>query len=197
MNTSPSTVESTVDQFTEVEQKFVLIDLEAARRRIEEFGGELLGKNEQRDVYFDAEDRSFRARPNSSEWLRLRFQGGAVSLNYKLWHPLEAVVKTHCDEFETRVSNGEAMRRTLQALGYKELVVVSKVREEWRLDEAVLAIDIVEGLGSFIEFEYYGDGLTVAEAHDRLTATVNRLDLDLGPSHEGYPHQLLAKAGRS
>ena len=187
-----SSVSDTVDEFVEVEQKFMLSDLEAARNRIAELNGVLRGTSVQRDVYYDAPDRSFLAKPESSEWLRLRFQGEVVSLNYKLWYPLDAAVKTHCDEFETVVSNGEAMRRTLVALGYHELVVVSKVREEWQLDDTLLAIDVVDGLGSFIELEYIGRGLSVAEAHSRLTAAVQRLGLDLGASHEGYPHQLLA-----
>lgn len=192
MSGTTSTAGDTVNDFTEVEQKFALHDISAARQRIAELGGELRGTQSQRDVYFDAPDRSFLAAPESSEWLRLRFQNDTVSLNYKLWHPLQAVVKTHCDEYETLVSNGEAMRLTLEALGYRELVVVSKRREEWVLGDALVAMDEVEGLGSFIELEYMGSGLSVAEAHSRLAATVRRLDLELGASHEGYPHQLLA-----
>jgi len=191
MNSSVS-ANDTVGDFTEVEQKFSLLSPDVARARLVAFGGQPRGTRRQRDVYFDAPTRSFLANPTSSEWLRLRHQDDAVTLNYKLWYPLDEAVKTHCDEFETRVANGEAMRLTLEALGYSELVVVAKTRDEWALDDVLVAIDEVEGLGGFIEFEYAGRGCTVDEAHRVLSRTVARLDLALGPSHEGYPHQLLA-----
>lgn len=192
METTVSPINDIVDEFTEVEQKFCLLDVDYARRRLAEIGGELRGSSHQRDVYFDHPERSFRADPKSSEWLRLRSQDGVVSLNYKLWYPLDAPVKTHCDEFETQVANGEAMRRTLTALGYDELVVVSKHREEWQLGDVIVAIDEVETLGTFVELEYVGRGATVADAHRQLAALVSDLNLKLGSSHDGYPHQLLA-----
>jgi len=181
-----------IDDYIEVEQKFKLNDLKIALEKIIGLGGVLRSTGEQRDIYFDGSERSFLADPISSEWLRLRFQDEQVSLNYKLWHPLRSPAKTHCDEFETFVSDGEAMLRTLNALGYRELVVVAKRREEWELGNVLIAIDEVDGLGNFIELEYVGEGISVAEAHSQLTATVEALGLDLGPSHEGYPHQLLA-----
>lgn len=192
MESVASPISNVVDEFIEVEQKFSLLDIDSARHRLSEIGGELRGSSHQRDVYFDHPARSFRANPKSSEWLRLRSQDGVVSLNYKLWHPLDAAVKTHCDEFETRVANGEAMRRTLTALGYDELVVVAKQREEWQVGDIIVAIDEVEALGTFVELEYVGRGATVADAHRQLAALVSDLNLKLGSSHDGYPHQLLA-----
>ena len=181
-------------EFVEVEHKFVVPDIDAALGRITELRAESRGASRfQCDVYYDAPDRSFLANPKSSEWLRLRFESDTVTLSYKLWHPVAAEVKSHCDEFETIVSNDQAMERILTALGYRELVVVSKTRQEWRLGDTLIAIDLVRDLGHFIELEYVGDATTVDEAHRQLTATVELLDLDLGPRSTGYPHQLLAR----
>jgi adenylate cyclase, class 2 len=177
----------------EVEQKFHLRNHTELRNRLEEEGAERLGTEHQIDVYYNAPHRDFLAEQNISEWLRLRDEGTKASITYKRWLPLTAKVKTHCDEYESEISDIEAMRKLLSALDFTELITVDKNREEWFLDDVVIALDTVKDLGSFVEFEYKGDADTVDEAHHQINRCVIRLGAELGDTHTGYPHQLIDK----
>lgn len=177
----------------EVEQKFHLRNHTELRKRLEEEDAKLLGTEHQIDVYYNAPHRDFLAEKNISEWLRLREEGERASITYKRWLPLTAKVKTHCDEYESEVSDIEAMQKLLAALDFTELVTVDKRREEWLLDNIVIALDTVESLGSFVEFEYKGDAGTVDEAHQHIERCITKLGAKLGDTHTGYPHQLIDK----
>jgi adenylate cyclase, class 2 len=177
----------------EVEQKFHLENHAELRERLQQEDAKKLATEHQIDVYYNAPHRDFLAEPNVSEWLRLRDEQGKASITYKRWLPLKAKVKTHCDEFESEISDIEAMRKLLAALDFTELITVDKQREEWLLDHVIIALDTVKDLGSFVEFEYKGDADTVAEAHRRIDQCITKLGAKLGDTHTGYPHQLIAK----
>lgn len=177
----------------EVEQKFHLRNHAEIRKRLEEEGAEKLGIEHQIDVYYNAPHRDFLAERDISEWLRLRDESSRASITYKRYLPLKAKLKTHCDEFESKVSDIEAMRKLLVALDFTELITVDKQREEWLLDDIVVALDTVKDLGVFVEFEYKGDADTVDEAHRQINQCISRLGAQLGNTHTGYPHQLIDK----
>lgn len=129
-----------------------------------------------------------------SEWLRIRTEERGSSINFKRWHPVDALVKTHADEYESKVEEVEAIRRLLDALDFRPLVTVDKVREEWKLPEAEVVFDHVEGAGTFVEFEFKGDAKNVEDATTRLDQFVASLDVELGkPINRGYPHILLGR----
>ncbi|HEY1835486.1 MAG TPA: class IV adenylate cyclase [Candidatus Saccharimonadales bacterium] len=177
----------------EVEQKFHLQNHAELRDRLKKADAKRLRIEHQVDTYYNAPHRDFLAEPNVSEWLRLREEKDTSSITYKRWLPLKAKVKTHCDEFESELSDGEAMRKLLEALYFTELIVVDKRREEWQLTDVIIALDTIKDLGSFVEFEYHGDAKTVNEAHRRIEQCIAKLDAKLGDTHTGYPHQLIAK----
>ena len=56
-------------------------------------------------------------------------------------------------EYETAVSDGETAEKLLEALGYRPLAVVDKVRRTYRMEDVTLCLDEVEGLGGFLELE--------------------------------------------
>lgn len=66
---------------------------------------------------------------------------------------------------------------------------------EWHVgDEFVIAHDTITYLGTFVEFEYQGEADDVETAIGRLTAFVDRLQLELGERiNRGYPHMLLGR----
>lgn len=183
-------------KYTEVERKFSLADPEQLIARLTDLGAVPAQPVRQIDTYFNAPHRDFLAPGVISEWFRLREQEGGASINYKRWLPPDAAVKTHCDEYESVVSDPEAVRRALAALDFVPMVVVDKVRQEWHMaNEVVVAIDAVQGLGAYVEFEFYGDAETVGDALDRLAKFVANLGVALGePLNHGYPHLLLGRA---
>jgi adenylate cyclase, class 2 len=182
-------------KYTEVERKYTLADPERLIGRLTDLGATPAPSVHQIDSYYNAPHRDFLGPDVISEWLRLREQPGKTSINYKRWLPEGAAVKTHCDEYESAVTDLEALRRTFAALDFTPMVVVDKVRQEWRLDDVVVALDQVAGLGSYVEFEFDGDAETVKDALDRLRKFVATLGIELGePLNHGYPHLLLGRA---
>jgi len=181
-------------EYVEVEQKFEVPNREQLVRRLAELGASSSTPVRQIDTYYNAPHRDFLKPEVISEWLRLRDQAGNASVNYKRWLPDGAPVKTHCDEYESSVSDLGALRRMLAALNFTPVVVVNKIRQEWRLGDVVVAIDKVEGLGSYVEFEFDGNANSVQEALDWLAKFIANLGIPLGePLNIGYPHLLLGR----
>lgn len=181
----------------EVELKFTLPDQSHLTQRLDALGAEALGQQRQIDTYYNPPHKDFLAGDVVSEWLRLRTEtkvDGAVrvSINFKRWLPLGAHEATHCDEFESQLTDGVAVRKLLEALDFTEMTTVDKIRRQWRLGDVIVAVDTVEGLGSFVEFEYAGKADTVEEATGALHRAIDRIGVDLGPrDRRGYPYLLL------
>lgn len=183
-------------KYIEVEQKFVLHDAEALRATLTDRGAKPGTRTRQVDTYYNAPHRDFLAPPAVSEWLRIRREdNGAASLNFKVWHPTEAATKTHADEYETDVTDPEAVRLILTTLGFTEITTVDKTREEWHLAEGtVIAIDTITNLGTFAEFEFKGDATGPDDASQQLTTLINNLNAPLGERiNKGYPHMTLGR----
>ena len=111
------------------------------------------GAVRERDVYFNGAGRDFR---RTDEALRLRsvvlLDGTRKSLvTYK--GPKLDQVSNARTEYETAVSDGETAEKLLEALGYRPLAVVDKVRRTYRMEDVTLCLDEVEGLGGFLELE--------------------------------------------
>jgi adenylate cyclase class 2 len=183
-------------KYIEVEQKFAVPDIDQLHKKLAELGATPMPQTSQVDTYYNAPHRDFLEPESVSEWLRVRRQDRGASLNYKRWLPLDAPVKTHCDEYETPIDDAEALTRTLTALDFTPMITVEKRRQEWRMDGDVpvlVAIDTIDALGTFVEFEFKGDAGTTDEAIEQLDRFVASLELPLGERvHRGYPHLLLA-----
>lgn len=181
-------------RYTEVERKYALRNPAALRDRLRELGAESGAPMRQVDSYYNAPHRDFLASAAISEWLRIRTGDRGCSINFKCFHPVEALTKTHADEYETGIDDAEAVRRLLAALDFQPLVTVRKVREEHRLPEVEVVFDHVDGAGDFVEFEFTGDAEGVEDATERLERFIASLGVDLGePINRGYPHMLLGR----
>ena len=79
-------------------------------------------------------------------------------------------------EYETAVSDSDTAQKLLEALGYRPLAVVDKVRRTYRLGEVTLCLDEVTDLGSFLELELLVPGEAQrAAAVARLLALLEAL----------------------
>jgi adenylate cyclase, class 2 len=181
-------------QYIEIEKKFALLDPGKLRSRLEQLGARPSEPVRQVDSYYNAPHRDFLVPDVISEWLRIRTEDRGGSVNFKRWHPVEALTKTHADEYETGVDDVEAVRRLLEALDFRPLVVVEKTRETFRLPEVEVVFDHVVGAGEFVEFEYKGEAGGVEDASGRLDRFIASLGVELGaPINRGYPHMLLGR----
>jgi adenylate cyclase, class 2 len=148
----------------------------------------------QVDAYYNAPHRDFTAPQAISEWLRIRTEDRGASINYKRWHPIDALIKSHADEYETPVEDADAVRKLLDALDFRPLVTVDKTPEQWQLPDVEIAFDHVAGAGHFVEFEFKGDATNVEDATEQLETFIASLGIQLGePINRGYPHILLGR----
>jgi adenylate cyclase class 2 len=184
-------------QYTEVEQKYRLAgDVQGVKDALTHLDAKPGEPSRQVDTYYNAPHRNFLAPEVISEWLRVRVEDKTASFNFKRWHPIDAAVKTHCDEYETTVTDPKAVTHILSALDYEEIAVVDKVREEWTTSNGDIAVafDEVAGLGTFIEFEFKGEADSIEAATGRLDEFIKTLGADLGERiNAGYPHLVLGR----
>ncbi|MFZ3077190.1 MAG: class IV adenylate cyclase [Candidatus Aenigmatarchaeota archaeon] len=183
---------------TEIEIKIKLDkELFSKVREKVENTAKFVKKVRQSDEYFTPAHRNFVEPKFPFEWFSIRERGGKAILNYKHWHPENAEVHTHCDEFETELANPGAMRKILSALDFKKLVTVDKEREAYTYeDEFEIALDVVKDLGYFIEIETMKDFGSVEEARKKLFEFAKILGVDVSnPDLRGYPFLLMEKQG--
>lgn len=181
-------------RYIEVEKKYALSNPDALKVKLEELGAKPNQPTRQVDAYYNAPHRDFLAPEAISEWLRIRTEQRGCSINFKRWHPIEALTKTHADEYESKIDDVEAVRRLLEALDFRPLVTVDKTREEWNLPDIEVVFDHVADAGHFVEFEFKGDAENIEDATSRLEDFINSLNVTLGePINRGYPHILLGR----
>lgn len=146
----------------EVELKFPLTGIDgvpshdAMVRQIEQLDAERGAPVCQRDFYFAHPQRDF---AQTDEALRIRCVGDQNRITYK--GPIvDAQVKTR-REIEIAFTAGRAafeqLCEMLQILGFRSVRVVEKTRIPFRISwedrELELALDDVNGLGTFLEIE--------------------------------------------
>ncbi|MEM0093068.1 MAG: class IV adenylate cyclase [Thermofilum sp.] len=171
----------------EVELKFRCENLESVRSKLASLGASFVKVAEQVDIYFQHPCRDFAER---DEALRLRVEEGGVSeLTYK--GPREGGVAKAREELSTTVNDPAATAEILKRLGFFEVARVRKRREVYRVSGVEVALDTVEGLGSFVELEDKGGG--VAE----LRKVAEELGVGGEPLRETYLEMLMKVTGRS
>jgi adenylate cyclase class 2 len=117
--------------------------------------------------------------------LRLRKTDVRNTLTYKESLPSTGDVK-HKTEFETEVSDVDAMEEIIRTLGYRLSVVYEKRRRTWHLDSVEVVLDELP-FGLFMEIE--GTRRAIASAEKKLNVK------DLVAEARGYP-RLTTKYGR-
>ncbi len=168
----------------EVEVKAKVIGPEQMERVLQLVAGSGSPTTEvQVDKYFAHPSRDFSL---TDEALRVRRVGDRWVLTYK-GPKIDAVSKTR-EEIECDVGRG--IDRLLHRLGFREVATVRKRRRSYRMNGFTLAIDEVEGLGTFTEMESSpGDRATVDELLDVLSS------LGLESETRSYLELLLEKGG--
>ena len=109
--------------------------------------------------------------------LRLRKTDGKATLTYKDKTTYDGDFK-HQTEFETIVSDVDAMENIIQKLGYTLSIVYEKHRKAWHFGPVEVVLDELP-FGYFMEIE--GDMADITEAEELLEVG----DLEVEP--RGYP----------
>lgn len=181
------------EDYKEIEIKHPLKNADKVLLKLKELGAEQkLSHQIQEDIYYVPTHRNFLDEEIVSEWLRVRKTDKGYTFNLKRWQPIGAKVQTHADEYETQVSDVEALQQILFHLDFKEIVTVHKDRSTWILDNIEIAIDVVRDLGAFIELELKEITSDMEKAHEKLNLMLEKLSAEVLPRDKrGYPYQLL------
>jgi len=148
---------------------------EVIRRKVQK-QAKFVKKTRQVDTYFNSLHKDFLKPKHPYEWLSIRDRGGKLLLNYKHWYPPGAKHTTHCDEYETEIGNGEQLEKILKTLGIKRIVKVDKKREVYIYKGKIeIALDIVAGLGYFIEVEALENKEEIRETYGELEEFLRNL----------------------
>lgn len=141
----------------EIEAK-ARINRKKIKSRLVELGVKFLKREKQEDIYFNHPTRDF---AKSDEALRIRRAGREFYLTYK-GPKLDKLTKTR-EEHEVKISSFEEAKEILKKLKFGEVATIRKKREYYALENFVIALDEVEGLGSFIEVEKKAERYTPEE----------------------------------
>ena len=165
----------------EVEQKYAVADHADVGRRLDALGATFVQQTSQVDTYFAHPERDF---AKTDEALRIRRVDQQNCITYK-GPKIDATTKTR-REVELCVTPGDQGARQatelLTALGFSAVAEVSKARSVYRLEHAggavEVALDNVEGVGTFVELEIVvGDDDPLEQAQKAITAAAAELHL--------------------
>ncbi len=105
------------------------------------------GRRLQEDCLLDSADGVLRARRSA---LRVRMESGRAVLTLK--GPVQPSIVKVREELETIVADGAVLLRILEELGFEVWFRYEKYREEFALDDVIVAIDETP-VGTFVEIE--------------------------------------------
>lgn len=131
----------------EVEAKFKLKP--GVEKKITE-NAEFLEEKEEFDVYFNHPCRDF---AKTDEALRLRVEK-KIKLTYK--GPKVDLETKSREEVNLEVNSFQEAVRLMEFLGFTKFKTIKKRRRIYKMRNAMICVDSVEGLGDFIEIEVEG-----------------------------------------
>jgi len=162
----------------EVEVK-VPADVSRIADRLDDIDADHVGSVEQIDTYYDAPHREF---AETDEALRIRAErhgDETTKVTYK--GPLVEAESKSREEFETAVSDRDALESILSGLGFEPAATVRKDRERYAIEEFTVTLDTVEDVGEFVEVETeVATEAEVEAAREGATRLLERLGLDPG-----------------
>jgi adenylate cyclase class 2 len=145
----------------EIERKFRLNPNEAAGLKVKleaKYGAGQ--KLVQHDEHFLFKKSSYAEHVTGDPVLRIRNANGNYFFTYK--HTVKETGNRV--EHETGISDPEALRAALVAMGWRSVVQIQKVRWHFHASGLTYDLDMVEGLGDYLEIEIVSDKDSDAEA---------------------------------
>jgi adenylate cyclase class 2 len=145
---------------------------EGMAESIAALGGELMAEESHHDLYFNSPLRDFR---RSDEALRIRIKEEGARLTYK-GPKIDSVTKSRL-ELTVRIDDIQQMKEILGHLGFILSATVRKQRRKYSYQDVTLALDDVEGLGSYVEVEAQAEA-DIEEQRRKVLRVMNELGLN-------------------
>jgi adenylate cyclase class 2 len=167
----------------EVEVKFRIPDIAALLAALTSRGIELKAPSYQDDQAYAPEGWSYGDSKLGVPFARLRTIGEHHTFTVK--RPADNALS--CEEYETAVTDREQMHRAISAMGFRPTVRIAKVRRTAEVWGALLCVDEVAGLGTFLELErMVPDGVSGEAVQTELVALVALLNVSAERTEETY-----------
>lgn len=130
-------------------------DFQGIRKKILNVA-KFVSKNTVLDTYFyDPLRNNLKPDKNLAlyECFRLRKKDEKAYLTYKIDRFDENGKWLYSDENESLVQKSDEIRKIINNLGLKELVIVDMIKEYYENEDYIIAIEYVKNLGAFLEIE--------------------------------------------
>ncbi|MBO4164088.1 CYTH domain-containing protein [Micromonospora sp. MMS20-R2-23] len=167
----------------EIEVKYRVTDPPALTRALTARGAVFSEPARQDDQAYAVNGWTYGQSKVGAAFARLRTENGRHTFCVK--KPLENELA--CAEHETEVVEREAMHAAILAMGFYPTTRIVKTRRTARIEDMLLCLDEVDGLGSFFEIEVLVDGARSAvEVQRELDRFAHTLGVELVRSTETY-----------
>jgi adenylate cyclase, class 2 len=178
----------------EVEVKYRVRDKETLLAALKRRGVEFAAPFYQDDQAYAPDGWSYGDAKLGVSFVRLRTVDDQHTFTLK--RPAENALS--CDEHETAIMDREQMDRAILAMGFCPTVRIAKMRRTAVLDDLVLCVDEVEGLGTFLELErMVPDDVSGEAVHAELASFVKSLDVEAERTGETYDSLVRAALDRA
>ena len=172
----------------EVETKIAVSNLPEIAVRLISLGAKYLGGSSQRDTYLNAPHCDY---AKTDEALRVRETESAIEITYKGPKNQESGLKAR-KEITLSVESAEDAIALLTATGFFVSARVRKERNEYQYGGSTIALDHVEGLGTYIEIEVLTD-TDISAANKRIESVKKELKISGDHIPASYLELLLSK----
>lgn len=144
----------------------------------------------QHDVYYSPITENYMEEEYPYKWFRLRYlSDGGSEICFKHFYPEGAERHLYCNEYQTRVSESEAITKILSELGMQIIAEVEKRRITYRYGRYLVSFDIVKNLGNFVEIEVENVKFDEIKERKLLDSILEELRLSTYPVDlRGYPY---------
>lgn len=173
------------------------VEIKCPVNNLEDIEFELISKKAQlseivmqRDHYYNHPSKDY---SKTDEALRIREEGDCFFLTYK-GPKLDELSKSRL-ECNLKIDNFTTMNEILIALGFTYVLVVLKERKSYKIDDIVISLDRIEGLGDFVELELQIETEEeLVKARKRLTSQAKIFSINTNSQiRESYLELLLKK----
>ena len=170
----------------EVEVKAKIKDFNSIKKMLKEINAEKNHVEHQEDSYFTSPIKDF---TTTDEALRIREveidNNQKTLITYK-GPKIDAKSKTR-EEIELKIEDPDKMERIFEHLGFKKTAKVIKNRTIYLLDQYIISLDEVEGLGPYMEIETdLEDGSDYKKELDKIFDIFKKLKINEGFERTSY-----------
>ena len=177
----------------EIEAKFPLYNKSFAIDKLNDIGNHIETNNIQKDIYYTPAHENFLESKPISEWLRIRNTKDEKTINYKDWSNNDKNNKITCKEIEIGIDDYDGMIDMFNALDFKQIIVVEKIRNSWEYNGIIISIDTISNLGDYIELEFKTNLFdNEDDSLNYIKDTIKELNIEVGEQiFAGYPQLIM------